>query len=248
MDKTPQYISQETQELFERFLLQAMDGSEEEAFIKRLEEDPRLKDQWLEFKKMFRVVEEAGLRVKLDEFHQEFAPDPVVRPLAPKRNRTRWLVAASLAMLIFLAGLWFLNQPGGNRQLFERHFIPDPGLPTVMGTPENYDFYEAMVDYKRGDYELAIEKWQRLFPRKPDNDTLRYFLGAAHLAGGNMTEAEKFISSVQEEKSSVFWPEANRYLALILWQKGQTEQALDLLMEDPGEENLRIVEDIRAEK
>lgn len=248
MDKIPHYISQETQELFERFLLQAMDVSEEEAFLKRLEEEPRLNDQWLEFKKMFRVVEEAGLREKLDEFHQEFASDSMVRPLALKRNRNRWLVAASLAVLIVSVGLWFLYQSGGNQQLFERYFTPDPGLPTVMGTPESYDFYEAMVDYKRGDYLPAIEKWQRLLPGRPDNDTLRYFLGAAHLAERNMTEAEKFISSVHKEKSSVFWSEANRYLALILLQKGQREKAINLLMEDPGEENLRIIEDIRSEK
>src|SRR5690606_36367030 len=101
-------------------------------------------------------------------------------------------IAATLAILVSV-GIWALLQKSPGEKLYRQYFTPDPGLPTVMGNTDNFTFNEAMVYYKQGDYGAAIAQWEGLLPQKRDNDTLNYFLGAAHLAHGNVPEAIPFL-------------------------------------------------------
>ncbi len=216
----PKYISQEQQEEFESFLLGDMTVEEEISFNQKLEKDPTLQSQFEEFKTLFFVVEEQGLRMKLDEFHSNFE----IQSASKKSNFNSYRIAAGVAILLSL-GLWFLNRPSHNERLYKEYFSPDPGLPTVMGSNDNYDFYEAMVDYKQGNYEVAIEKWEKLLIEKPSNDTLNYFLGVSHLAKNNTVIAINYLTSVSEMKNSVFYDESNTYLGLAFLKEGKTDDA-----------------------
>ena len=226
MDKGPKYISQEQQEEFERFLLNQMELEEETIFHEKLEGDTILKNQFEEFKALLFAVEEDGLRKVLNDFHDTIPK----KDNTSKSNFYLYRIAAGIAIIVAL-GLWFFNQQSPNDKLFEEYFTPDPGLPTVMGSSENYDFYEAMVDYKQGNYQVAIEKWEKLLLAKPNNDTLNYFLGVAHLAGGANEAAIPFLIKVSNS-SSYFEKEARHYLGLAYLKKGEIDKAKTFLKED----------------
>lgn len=220
MDKYPKYISQEQQEEFERFLLSQMELEEETIFHKKLDGNTVLKNQFEEFKTLFFAIEEEGLRKVLNDFH-EAIPN---KAHTLQSNFNLYRIAAGVAILVTL-GFWFFNRPSQNEKLFEEYFTADPGLPTVMGSSDNYDFYEAMVDYKQGHYQVAIEKWETLLQEKPNNDTLNFFIGAAHLANENVDNAIKFLNPLTDDQNSVFYNEVNNFLGLALLKKGDVPEA-----------------------
>ena len=83
-----------------------------------------------------------------------------------------------------------------------------------MSSNNNFEFYDAMVSYKQGDYTTAINKWEKLLQAKPSNDTLNYFIGVAHLANKNEVEAIPFLNVVTNYSNSAFLNESYYYLGL----------------------------------
>ena len=239
MDKYPNYISQEKQEEFEKYLLGNMHPEQETLFQQKLEANTELYAQFNEFKTLFSIIEEDGLRNALDDFHKDFEK----KSTSKKSIFNRYNIAAGVAVLISL-GFWFLNQPTQGEKLFEEYFSPDPGLPTVMGSNNNYDFYEAMVDYKQGHYDVAIRKWKKLLVQKPENDTLNYFLGVAHLANDNPEVAISFLEYVNQLENSEFKKDNLFFLGMSYLKKGETGTAIKILKEINSEKSRAIIKEI----
>lgn len=224
MDKYQKNISQEQQEEFEKVLLNQMNSKELASFHNKLNGNPELKHQFETFKELFLAVEEEGLRNSLNTFHNNLMEKHDMTEV--KKNKFYWYqIAAGIAMLISLS-IWFFNKPSANEKLFETYYNPDPGLPTVMGSSDNYRFYEAMVDYKQGNYHVAIKKWEEQLLAKPGNDTLSYFLGSAHLANGNNKKALAYFNKTLNSKESVFSRDAHYYLALGQLQNDNAKEAI----------------------
>jgi len=226
MDKIPSYIPREQQEKFEDFLMGNLTAAQRLEFDAELEADPVFKERFLEFKDLFLAVGEYALRERLNEFHQE-----------KDRSGTRvkrsygylFKIASCLVLLIALGGFWLLGLPNPDQKLYKRYFRPDPGLPTVMGTNDNYDFYEAMVDYKVGDYQKAITLWEKQLINKPGNDTLTYFLGSAYLALGNEDASIRYLLRTLTDRNTVFKDETMHYLGMGYLKKGEMGKAREYL-------------------
>ncbi len=222
MESNSKYNSLEQLEIFDRYLMQKMDVSDRDAFEEQLNNDFELNESFEEYRAMVVVVEENALKEKMEDFHFNlgFEKGKVV-PLN-KPRRFNYLVAASVALLLGLGGLWFFNFQ--NQSLFDEYFTPDPGLSTVMGNSDDYNFYEAMVDYKRKNYTDAIKKWELLLAQKPQNDTLNYFLGSAFLASDQEELSKTFLERVASNENSVFYSDANFYLGLVYLKMGQEDK------------------------
>ena len=132
--------------------------------------------------------------------------------------------AAAAVILMAVAGFWWFDTPQ-NEQLYSEYFTPDPGLPTVMSTSDNYDFYDAMVDYKQGKYIMAIEKWETLQSNNVKNDTLDYFLGVAYLAYKNQKNAIPFLEKSTQNSDFPLLNDAYYYLGLAYLKDGNIEKA-----------------------
>lgn len=227
MDKYPKYISQEQQEIFERFLFNQMTLEEKNLFLEKINNSPILKQQFDSFKIQFESVEESFIREKMNGFHElvvNAQKETKVFQLKPF-----YKYAAVAVLLVTLGGTWFFNSKTSNEALFEEFFTPDPGLPTVMGNNDNYDFYEAMVDYKQGNYDLAISKWEKQLMRKPENDTLNYFLGSAYLAQEKPKKALDYFVKNSKIRNSVFEEDRLYYQALTQLKLKNIEEAKTLL-------------------
>lgn len=239
MEGNPKYISQEQLENFERYFMQKMAASERDAFEHQLTKDSGLNEKFEDYKAMVFVVEESALKEKMDDFHSDLDLGKGQVVALNKSKRFNYLVAASVALLIGLGGLWFFNQQ--NQSLFDEYFTADPGLPTVMSNSDDYEFYEAMVDYKRKDYNSAIEKWGKLLAQKPQNDTLNYFLGSAHLANAQEDSSIIFLKKVAGNENSVFYSEANLYLGLVYLKMGQEDKAIDYLRKSNSKTAIELI-------
>ncbi|WP_339894049.1 tetratricopeptide repeat protein [uncultured Algibacter sp.] len=219
-------ISKELLEIIERYINGSMTTQELKDFNQLLELDDDFKIKVADIKTMLTGIETQSLKEQLDEFHEDI-PKTFIKKSVDKTVRYLNLskMAAAAAIIIAVGSIWFFSTPE-NEKLYTNYFKPDPGLPTTMSSTDNFDFYDAMVKYKHGDYNIAIEKWQALVERKPENDTLNYFLGVAHLANKNVIDAIPFLErTVQSKDTFPLINDAHYYLGLAYLKEGNTELA-----------------------
>ena len=205
-------ITQDVLETIERYINKTMTSNEIISFEKKLQSDSKFKAQFEDIKILLLGIETQSLKEKLDSFHEDIpfgkSKTSIVKPLFSIRK-----FVAAAAIIIAVGSFWFFNQ-NTNEKLFVTYFIPDPGLPTTMSETSNFEFYDAMVNYKQGDYNTAISKWEALLEKKPQNDTLNYFLGVAHLANKNEKSAIKHLDIIAQDSNANFKNEAYYYLGL----------------------------------
>jgi len=165
----------------------------------------------------------------MESFHSEMQSETPIIKLQSRHIFLKIAVAASL--LIGFALMFYYYQTDPYEKLYEAYYSPDPGLPTVMSSTSEYDFYDAMVDYKRENYDLAINKWSALQANSPTNDTLNYFLGMAWMASNKVEKALPYLEEVTKNNASVFHEDARFYTALYHIKNNNLELAKQNLSE-----------------
>jgi len=239
-------ISQEQFERIDRYLTNAMSKAERSDFESSLKDNDLLNKQVEEIRMLHEAVEEQNLRNKLNEFHQEIDTEnqKVISIDTFKKKSTNYklyAVAASVAILIGL-GYWLIStQKPQNEKLFAEYFVSDPGLITPMSATSNYEFYRGMVDYKQGEYDLAIVRWNQLIAQDPENDTLNFYLGVSYLTLENHSKATSYLEKVTGAKSSIFIPDVYYYLGLAALKQGNIEDAKAALKINGSEKALELI-------
>ena len=190
--------------------------------------DQTLAEQTEGLKSLILSSEIHGLQESMNSFHADMEEGKVKKLNAPFPMK-RYLIAAAVGLLI-LIGIFSLPKGGDpNEQLFAAYFQADPGLITTMSGGNNYAFNKAMVAYKEGKYKEAIDSWEKLYQNNPQNDSLNYFLGAAHLANAETQKAISYLEQVYPRVESSFQQESLWYLGLAYLKAGEVEKAKEFL-------------------
>lgn len=242
-------INQKDFELIEQYVLGTLHPDEVIEFEKRLINNLYLQQQVKEYRILIDGVEQQSLLNKLNDFHKEITPDKTIDKKAVKKNSiTRFSIAASLALIVALGGIWIYRTSNSNQKLYAKYFTPDPGLPTLMSIEDDFEFNEAMVNYKRGEYQMAIEKWEALLVEKPLNDTINYFLGVAYLAEKNQHKTIEFLTIVAGESKSIFFKDANFYLGLAYLRNKDIEKSIQSFKTSNNEKSQQILDNLNCKK
>lgn len=239
-------ISQELFETIERYLKNSMDKKEHATFTKTMEKDSTLQQQVKEVETILLGIRRGSFKHKATLFHEEVILDKTVTLKEKKVFKLNYKyisVAASVAILF--GSFWFFNRPSKNETIFNTYFIEDRGLETKMGETEQYTFDDAMVDYKHEKYNRAIEKWNLQLKNKPNNDTLNYFLGVAHLANKNELKAIPFLETTVKNNKSAFLNEAYFYLGLSYLKMDKTDLAIDAFEKNNSEKSKAIIKALK---
>lgn len=239
-------ISQELLETIERYLKGTMSSDEHTSFELQMEMDAKLRQQVDDTRIIFSGIRKAVLKDKLNVVHKKIIQDRKIIPdNAPKvfKPYFRTLTIAA-SVLILIGGFWFFNQQPNNEKLFEQFFEPDRGLATVMSTTDNYDFDDAMVDYKNEKYDVAIQKWNVLLKSKPKNDTLNYFIGVAHLANKNEVKAIDYLKKTIEVENGAFALDAYYYLGLAQLKLNNAQAAIANFQKNNSPKSKEIISEL----
>ncbi len=238
-------ITQELLETIERYYNDSMSKEERIEFETKLQQDTTFKSQVEDIKLLLFGIESQSLKEKLNEFHGEL---PIQMETEDPSSKVRFLhfrkIAAAAIIIIASASFWFFSG-SSNERLYNSYFSPDPGLPTTMSSSNNYDFFDAMVNYKQGDYQKAIDKWETLQQKEPKNDTVNYFLGVANLAENKTDEAIVFLKETASKQESVFNDDANYYLGLAYLKNDDKENAIKFLKLSTNENSKKLLEKLK---
>ncbi|MEZ4817432.1 MAG: hypothetical protein R2776_05620 [Flavobacteriaceae bacterium] len=235
-------ITQELLETIERFLNNTMEATEKIQFEKLMQKDEVLKQQVEDIKTLLTGIETASLREKMEELHQHFERTIPVRSITQNNrtnNRLFYTIAASFLLLLGI--FWIFKSQSSNTQLFDDYFYADPGLPTTMGNGMDFNFYDGMVNYKRKEYDVALEKWKALLIEKNNNDTLNYFIGVTYLAQGNTEKAILFLEKVTSQEESIFFEDSNYYLGLSNLKNNNIDLAKENFRKSNKPESLKLL-------
>jgi len=222
---TNQQITPEELAYIDRYLHQQMTEEEQTVFRQKIKNEADFKEKVNEVRLTLLAIAETGVEEKIKEFHKRIAPLPAINK--DKTIRLRYFAAAASVAILVSLGVWFLlmNNDTGN-DLYSNYYKPDPGLMTVMGSTDKYEFEKAMVSYRNGEYRQAIITWKEQLNRNPSSDTLGYFLGAAYQAAGITDSAKIYLSEIATQPGSSFYKDANWYMALLYLKTNSRAEAL----------------------
>ncbi|WP_296383682.1 tetratricopeptide repeat protein [Winogradskyella sp.] len=219
-------ISQKEFERIEAYLNGLLLDDDLTAFENILKKEDGFKAKVEDIKTVLTGIETQVLKEQLDIFHKDIEQTSNDNVSTDIKVRTlHWKKIAVAAALIIAAGSFWLISGDSNERLYSQYFTPDPGLPTTMSSTNNYEFYDAMVNYKQGDYKTAISKWEVLQKAKPNNDTINYFIGVAHLANKNEETAISFLENSIKNDEFPLVNDAYYYLGLAYLKEGNLEKA-----------------------
>lgn len=214
--------------MFDKYLRNQLTDSERLRFEQKLTEDVLFKTDFEKHRAFTNHLHDAFFKEELNQIHQN---------VIVKKSKTKYrlLIPAIAASIALLLGVFFWQEyTHSSSYLYQSYYTPDPGLPTVMGKiTSNYEFNNAMVDYKMGDYKKALQTWNTLLKKEPQNDTLQYFTAMAHMNLGNFKSAETQLEILKNNNNSAFYKESKWFLALLYLKADNKQRALELLQSLP---------------
>jgi TolA-binding protein len=218
---------EENQILIDNYLQGKMSDKEKVAFEQRLIEDADLRAEFENQKKVIEAIQAGALKEKLEELHLK-------HQLKNKTHKRFYLytamaVAASFAVVL---SFWFLHQPvvgSPYEQTIASVYFKDPGLPTLMSSPEHDQLFElAMIDYKQGDYRSSLDRLTELNADQPHNDTIQFYMGVNWYELGNFNRAGQVFDELRQSDSEYVVEKAQWFAALNYLQLENREQAREL--------------------
>ena len=231
-------ITQDFLETVEQYYNNKMPSAERNIFEEKIQNNAEFKTQVENLKILFNAIESQSLKEQLDFFHKDIPEDEKITKL----QFLKFIKIGIAATIILAIGFFWMNKYSANERLYAKYFTPDPGLPTTMSTTSNYIFFDGMVNYKQGDYKNAIAKWMPLEQKKPNNDTLNYFIGVAYLADKNPQKALPYLNKTVNNPKSIFFEEATFYLGLAYLKQGNIAASRKTFEKSKLEKNKNILD------
>lgn len=223
-------LDRTTFEAIEAYVLDRMSDEERTIFEQRMAGDDVLRAEVALEQENIRAVELGWVSRMLKSMAaEEMASEKNAR----KGSWKQYLKYAAVVAIILSGSLWLLR-PSANERLFAEHFVADPGLPVEMGVADDPVFADAMVSYKEGHFAEARSKWIPLLQQDPRNDTLRFYIGSAALAEGDVRAAIKQLAPLADDPSAAFHDKSRWYLFLAYVRHGSLSEAKSMGMDsDP---------------
>lgn len=229
--KEKENISQKEFEHIEAFILNKLPDEDRETFNRELEINANLRKEVEIQRKLILAVEAGEMKTRLNIVHQK---------VTSKKNLNRWLAIAASVTILIAVGILLVNTPDKTNRIFAANVTIDPGLPVPMSATENYTFYDAMVDYKSGKYELAMGKWKPLLLQNPGNDTLNYYIAAALFNEEKYELSIPYFEQVSKLKESFFYGKSEWYLALCFLKLKEFDRLEKLAQQSKSDFSSRI--------
>jgi|GEM_PF-5459426 len=216
------------------------------AFDSRIQSDPNLASEVDMQREIRKTVRISGMKSDLEMAHSEWVRSQgseMKQLVSPKKEGSHFwkiAIAASLIFAIALFALWKVQPPIPEQALAMEYLITDSGLPTLMSANSN-KIDDAMIDYKMGNFSVAIHKFKNL----PPSDTVNYYLANSLMGEKKYDNALEILAKIPP--SSPYFPQVTWYTGLIKLYDGQTDNPeLKSILDDSTHPNHSSAVDLFA--
>lgn len=176
------------------------------------------------------AVQQYGLKLQVGAIHKQMMKEQVqapVRNLPPTRKMYRIVAAIAAAVLLFVAGYWFMQgQPENADKVFVANYMSYE-LPITRSESTETDVEKA---YRNKDFRLVLNTVEK---NKLSSPVVNFLTGMASMELGKIDNAITYFNKVIENNksaSSVYYnDESQYYLALAYIKNGNYEMAWKLL-------------------
>lgn len=237
-------ISDAEWEEIELFLSGKLEPSAEAIFKNKISEDGSFEKKVAHVRQVILGIREAALSSELRNVPLSGHHHLATRKPSGKKFFIGWMSGAAAAIVI-LALLYFGLFKKSEEKLFAKYYYPDSGLISTMGASDKYAFDVAMIHYKSGQYQKAIEAWKALLKPGISNDTLNYFMGNAYLAMDETQQSISYLTEVTKDTASVFRKDAEWYLGLAFLKSGKKDEAINHIAQSENEKKEELLQLIR---
>ncbi len=214
----------------QKHLMGELTEKERQEFDALLKSDPKFREE-VEFqtdvKRAVTAEEDENFMAILSNFESEArAKNPQVRKFP-----TKWLVAASIALIAGSTYFFMVNQTASPRDLYSQNFKPYRNVthPITRGEEMIDTKTQAFSNYAKGDYKEAVLIFTKLYASEKEPYYLFYKANALI----QLNRAEEAIPLLQEhlETKDSLIDKSNWYLAMAYLQLEDTENAEKALNE-----------------
>lgn len=217
-------VTEALMDRMDQYLEGKMSAGEAQAFESELRDNPKLADLLAQHQETILTIESVGVKNELSKIIEQNRKREQTETKTISINRNVIAIAASIAILL---GAFFYFRPFSPSQgqaLYQAFYQADPGLPTMMGATDNPIFADAMVSYKEGEYQKALESFKMLSVANSSNDTLSFYQGICQLELGQTTESIESFSKINLSKP-IWGNKAEWYQTMALLNANQLPEA-----------------------
>jgi tetratricopeptide (TPR) repeat protein len=213
-------------EQVEKYLQGEMSKEESLAFELEMQKNEELKSLTEQTKQAMEAISLASLKSKMRQIEERLEREKIK---TKKQSYLQWAAAAAILLLISIPLVIKItaDEPLGNT-LYAELYVKDPGTPTLMDQSLDYEFDDAMIDYKLGEYVQAIQKFQIVHRNHPENELAQLYLGLSYMANNEFRKATTLWQSWKPESEAVI-QKHQWYLALIYIKTGDYDRASAIL-------------------
>lgn len=197
-----------------RYLNRQMDPAEQQAFEARLAADPALAAEVV-FYETLRHEQDRQLRARWQDLGQAMLRGETPAETAPalkvthRRSFSRWALAASVALMIAAAGLWWITRPPLGERLYAGYYTTLPQSGSLSPNAPRDEWDQAYTFYRQKQYEKARQILTPLFSEPTNADRAYLLAGLCWLEENRPSEALLMLAQVQ--------PRASYYYQMARW-------------------------------
>lgn len=216
-------------EFIERYLDGDMGEMELVWFKKEIESNPALQREISLRERINHAIADKKLMTfteQLEEAYLEVEKNSPVRKYNP-------VLLGSVVASVLVGAFILLNvvqQGQSNQKIFEKYYKPYESTMTFRssGSEQDNDLNIAMKKYQNGDYKGALVLFEKILKEDPSKVGLNFYSGISHMEEKNYDNAGNSFNKVIENKYSLYFEQAEWYLALCYLITGKDDNAAAL--------------------
>lgn len=207
-------------------------GEELSDFEARMKEDKELRNLVSLQREVYEILsgrvnsKEAEIRQTLSDVNKKYQSTP-----QNKERIKKWFPAVAAACILLIGSLFFFK---GSDKLYE---LPLMRSEIVRGAEENTAYEKAVRAFNEMRYATAREQLLSLLDEQPEQVQYQYYLALTYIGDKKWAESIDHLTPIANGPT-VFSLEANYYLALAYYEKGDSSSSKMCLNKIPEEGKL----------
>jgi tetratricopeptide (TPR) repeat protein len=216
----------------EEYISNDLEETSRDEFEEEMLSNPGLMKDVKFFKEVNEAIGEKDVMSFRNELHKindaEINDEAQKRGVAPRLQKTIWIAAASIILLMGL-NITFREHSFSNVQLYNQFYQPfdtNIGVSRSASMLKDNLVNKAMLKLNEKDFSSALHLFSNELKTDPDNVICNYYTGAIQQMKGNYEEAINAFNNVIKQADNLFIEQSQWNIGLCYLGRNENEKAI----------------------